>query len=57
MIQKLKLDENLSHQLTPILRRSGYDVATVAEEGLLSQSDVVVAAAAKGEGRLRIFEI
>ena len=52
MIQKLKLDENLSHHLGPILSGSGYDVTTVAEEGLLSQSDIVVAEAAKREGRI-----
>lgn len=52
MIQKLKLDENLSHHLSPILSKFGYDVTTVVEEGLLSQSDIVVAAAAKKESRI-----
>jgi predicted nuclease of predicted toxin-antitoxin system len=45
---KLKLDENLSRHLKPILVQSGHDAETVAEEGLLSRPDVEVGLAAKG---------
>jgi len=49
---KLKLDENLSRHLKPILGSLGHDVTTAAEEGLLSQPDRAVATAARSEGRL-----
>ena len=49
---KLKLDENLSRFLKPGLAALSHDVQTVADEGLLSRSDVIVAAAAKSEGRM-----
>lgn len=49
---KLKLDENLSRHLKQPLRSLRHDVATAAEEGLLSQPDVAVAAAAKAEERI-----
>lgn len=49
---KLKLDENLSRHLKPRLGRLQHDVTTAEEEDLLSQPDRVVAAAAKGEGRM-----
>jgi predicted nuclease of predicted toxin-antitoxin system len=49
---KLKLDENLSRHLKPTLLTLQHDVATVAEEGLLSQPDPVVGAAAKSEERM-----
>ena len=49
---KLKLDENLSRHLKPTLVSLGHDVMTVANEGLLSQPDTVVAAAASGESRI-----
>ena len=49
---KLKLDENLSRHLKPTLISLGHDVMTVADEGLLSQPDTVVAAAASGESRI-----
>lgn len=49
---KLKLDENLSRHLKPRLVDLGYDVATTADEQLLSQPDTVVAAAARAEGRV-----
>ena len=49
---KLKLDENLSRHLKPRLVDLGYDVATTADEQLLSQPDTVVAAAARAEGRM-----
>jgi predicted nuclease of predicted toxin-antitoxin system len=49
---KLKLDENLSRHLKPVLEALQHDVATVAEEGLLSQPDPVIGAAAKSEERM-----
>ena len=49
---KLKLDENLSHHLKPTLASLGHDVMTVADEGLLSQPDTVVAEAANSESRI-----
>jgi predicted nuclease of predicted toxin-antitoxin system len=49
---KLKLDENLSRHLKPILGSLGHDVTTAAEQGLLSQPDAAVATAARSQGRL-----
>jgi predicted nuclease of predicted toxin-antitoxin system len=49
---KLKLDENLSKHLKPALTLLDHDVLTAADEGLLSQSDVVVARASMAEGRM-----
>jgi len=49
---KLKLDENLSRHLEERLRVFQHDVTTVADQGLLSQPDTVVAAAAKREERI-----
>jgi predicted nuclease of predicted toxin-antitoxin system len=49
---KLKLDENLSRHLQPALAAFGHDVTTAAQEGLLSQPDAAMAAAASKEGRI-----
>lgn len=49
---KLKLDENLSRHLKRTLSRHHHDVLTVADEGLLSELDPAVAAAAQSEGRM-----
>jgi predicted nuclease of predicted toxin-antitoxin system len=49
---KLKLDENLSRHLKPMLTLLEHNVLTAADEGLLSQSDVVVARASMAEGRM-----
>ena len=49
---KLKLDENLSHRLKTSLATLPYDVATAADENLLSQPDTAVGAAAAAEGRM-----
>ncbi len=49
---RLKLDENLSRHLKASLSSLQHDVLTAAEEGLLSQPDTVVAAAARREGRI-----
>ena len=49
---KLKLDENLSRHLKPVLSGLGHDVLTAADEHLLSRPDVEVAACAAREGRI-----
>jgi predicted nuclease of predicted toxin-antitoxin system len=49
---KLKLDENLPHDLATALRREGHDVHTVVDEQLAGESDPVVVAAATDEGRI-----
>jgi predicted nuclease of predicted toxin-antitoxin system len=48
---RVKLDENLPHDLAATLRRDGHDVHTVVEEQLAGESDPAVAAAT-GEGRI-----
>jgi predicted nuclease of predicted toxin-antitoxin system len=48
----LKLDENLSLMLKPVLGSLGHDVLTAADEGLLSRPDEDVALAAKRERRM-----
>jgi len=50
---KLKLEENLSRHLKPILIGLGHDVLTAADENLLSRPDVEVAASASREGLLQ----
>jgi len=49
---KLKLDENLSRHLKDALASLQHDIATVADEGLLSHPDNVIAAAAASEDRM-----
>ena len=49
---KLKLDENLSRHLKPVLTELGHDVLTAADENLLSRPDTEVATRATGEGRI-----
>jgi predicted nuclease of predicted toxin-antitoxin system len=49
---KLKLDENLPHDLTDELGRRGHDVHTVVDERLTGEPDPVVVAAASDEGRM-----
>ena len=49
---RLKLDENLSRHLKPILAGLGHDVLTAADENLLSRPDTVIAAAAFKEERI-----
>ena len=49
---KLKLDENLSRHLKPVLASLGHDVLTAADESLLSRPDTEIAAAAFNEERI-----
>jgi predicted nuclease of predicted toxin-antitoxin system len=49
---KLKLDENLSCHLKPVLTELGHDVLTAADENLLSHPDTEIAKAAKDEQRM-----
>lgn len=49
---KLKLDENLSRHLKPVLIELQHDTVTTADEGLLSRPDTEIARAAFGEGRM-----
>ena len=49
---KLKLDENLSRHLKPVLIELGQDVLTAADENLLSHPDTEIAQAAKDEQRM-----
>jgi hypothetical protein len=43
-VKKLKLDENLSVHLKPILSRMGYNIRTAGEEELLGRPDIEIAA-------------
>jgi predicted nuclease of predicted toxin-antitoxin system len=49
---KLKLDENLSRHLKPVLTALGHDVLTTADENLLSRPDTEVARTAINEKRM-----
>jgi len=54
----LKLDENLSRHLKPVLAVLGDDVATVQDEGLLGRADTAVAkAAATGQRLLLTLDV
>jgi len=46
---KLKLDENLSRHLKPTLAALHHAVMTVADQGLLSRSDTLIAEVVKNE--------
>lgn len=46
---KLKLDENLSRHLKHTLAALDHDVTTAADQGLLSQSDTLIAEVVKNE--------
>jgi predicted nuclease of predicted toxin-antitoxin system len=49
---KVKLDENLPRRLKRTLSSLDHDVTTAEDEQLLSQPDVIVAMAARAEGRM-----
>ena len=55
---RIKLDENLPHDLAELLRASGHQVATVAEENLSGADDPALLKRATEEERLFItFDI
>ena len=47
---RIKLDENISRHLRPLLGKEGHEVTTAHEEGLLGRSDVEIGAVAKRGG-------
>jgi predicted nuclease of predicted toxin-antitoxin system len=49
---KLKLDENLSRHLKPVLLLLGHDTETADDEGMLSRPDTEVGRAAREAGRI-----
>jgi predicted nuclease of predicted toxin-antitoxin system len=49
---RIKLDENLSQLLQPMLEAEGHDTETVFGEGLSGRDDLQVGAAAKQEDRM-----
>jgi len=49
---RLKLDENLSRHLKPVLVALGYDAVTAGDQNLLGRPDTAVVSAAASEGRL-----
>ena len=51
---KIKLDENLGRSLVDLLTKLGHEVDTVEDEGLTSEPDDVIIAAARADGRLLI---
>lgn len=53
---KLKLDENIPVSVAERLRRLGYDVDTVRDEGLGGDSDVHVWSAAHAAGRFLVTQ-
>jgi predicted nuclease of predicted toxin-antitoxin system len=51
---KIKLDENIGRRGVDVLIRAGFDVMTVAEEGLQGESDEVLFRACAAEGRVLV---
>jgi predicted nuclease of predicted toxin-antitoxin system len=51
-MNRLKLDENLSRRLKDEIAALGYDAVTAGDERLLGRSDIVIAEAARAEGRV-----
>ena len=53
---KIKLDENLSVRLLPVLRHHGHDADTVRDDGLTGHADSDVSRAAQSEQRFLITQ-
>ena len=53
---KIKLDENLPHQLAPALKNLSHEVDTVYDEGLIGHPDAEVWQAAQNERRFLITQ-
>ena len=49
---RIKIDENISRHLKPLLVREGHEAATAGEEGLLGKTDIEVGTVAKAEEML-----
>ena len=49
---KIKLDENLSRHLKPLLNALSHHVSTAADERLLSKPDSLVASVSRAEGKM-----
>jgi len=49
---RIKIDENISRHLKPLLTQECHETTTAGEEGLLGKTDIEVGAAAKAEGML-----
>jgi len=49
---RIKLDENISRHLKPLLKQEGHEAVTVSDEGLLGKTDIEVGAAANSEGMM-----
>lgn len=51
---KFKLDENLDRRLAPLFEAEGYEIDTVAAEGLSGSTDEAIYAACQATGRVLI---
>ncbi|MFH0922222.1 MAG: DUF5615 family PIN-like protein [Fibrobacterota bacterium] len=49
---RIKLDENLSIRLKPLLHSLGHNIETVRDEDLLSEPDTRIASACRAEDRM-----
>ena len=53
---KIKLDENVTTGVVPVLIKLGHDVETTSEEGLTGKPDGEIWSAAQSEGRFLITQ-
>ena len=53
---KIKLDENIPHQLSPVLTALGHDVRSVFDQGLTGHSDETIWRAVAEEQRLLVTQ-
>lgn len=49
---KIKLDENISRHLKPLLKQEGHEAVTARDEGLSGKTDVEIGGVAKTEGMM-----